>query len=54
VRSDFKAVEGITSIETDLDEKTCSFKIVASVDVHELLDGLMKKNNKMSEWTFVN
>jgi hypothetical protein len=54
VRSDLKAVAGITNIETDLDDKTCSFMIVASVDVQQVLNGLMEKNNKMSEWTFVN
>jgi hypothetical protein len=47
-------MEGITNIETDLDEKTCSFNIIATADVRELLDGLMKTNNKISEWTFVN
>ncbi len=53
MRSDLKAVEGVTEVETDLDEQTCCFKIDDSVDVKELVDGLAQKNNKMSQWTYV-
>ena len=41
VRNDLKATEGVTSIETDLDEQTCSFRVDASVDVRESLNGRM-------------
>ncbi|MDG1809840.1 MAG: hypothetical protein P8J91_15610 [Pirellulaceae bacterium] len=51
--SDLKAVRGITNIETNLDEQTCSFEIAAGVDVGELINGLMQKNNKLSAWTFL-
>jgi len=53
VRGDLKAVGGITNIETDLDELTCSFDVDSSVDVEELIDRLAEKNNKLSDWTFV-
>ena len=53
MRSDLKAVDGISNIETDLDELTCSFKIDSSVDVKELVNRLAEKNNKLAEWTFV-
>ena len=53
MRGDLKAVGGITNIETDLDESTCSFQVDSSVDVEELINRLAEKNNKLSEWTFV-
>jgi copper chaperone CopZ len=53
VRSDLKAVEGISEVETDLDEQTCCFKVARSVNVKTLLDGLAEKNNKISDWSLV-
>ena len=53
MRSDLKAVKTVSGIETNLDEQTCTFKIDASVDVKKLLNSLAKKNNKISEWDFV-
>ena len=53
MRSDLQAVDGVTHIETDLDEQTCSFKLDESTDVEELLNSLAEKNDKMSEWTFI-
>ena len=52
MRSDLKAVAGISSIETDLDEKTCSFNVEETIDVSKLLDDLADKNNKISDWAF--
>ena len=54
MRSDLKAVEGVTNIETDLDELTCCFEIANDVDIRELLDGLAKTNNKIKDWSIQN
>ena len=51
MRSDLKAITGITNIQTDLDNQTCSFEVSGEVDVSELIEGLAKKNNKISGWT---
>ena len=48
-----KAIAGVTDIETDLDEQTCSFKVATSVNVDELLNDLAENNNKISAWEFV-
>jgi len=53
VRNDLKAVAGVSEIETDLDEQTCTFKLVASVDAEKLLDELASKNNKILDWSII-
>jgi len=52
VRSDLKSA-GVTNVETDLDEMTCSFDLDSTVDVSEFLNSLAKDNNKLAEWTFL-
>jgi copper chaperone CopZ len=54
VRSDLKAVDGVANIATNLDEKTASFEIDATVDVAELIERLAETNNKMLDWTYTN
>ena len=51
MRSDLKAVAGITNIQTNLDNQTCSFEIEGEVNVSELIDSLAKNNNKILDWT---
>ena len=53
MRSDLKAIEGITDIVTDVDEKTCQFKIDGKTDVQAMLDELAEKNDKVKDWEFV-
>ena len=52
MRSDLKAVDVVSDIETDLDTQTSTFKVEGSVDVEDLLNKLAEKNNKISEWKF--
>lgn len=53
MRSDLKAVQGVTEIETDLDTMTCSFVIDGSIDAEKLLNSLAESNNKISDWTVI-
>lgn len=43
---------GVTDVETDLDELTCSFELASDVDAKELLDKLAETNSKMKDWSF--
>jgi copper chaperone CopZ len=54
VRSDLKTVDGVANIATNLDEKTASFEIAATIDVADLIDGLAETNSKMLDWTYTN
>jgi len=49
-----KAVVGVTQIETDLDEQSCTFCVAQSVDIEKLLYELAEKNNKIAEWKLSN
>ena len=51
MKNDLKAVAGVSAIETDLDEQTCTFKLDASVDAEELLNDLATQNSKMLQWS---
>jgi len=54
VRNDLKAVQSVSNIQTNLDQKTCTFQLDASVDVGKLLNAMAEKNNKILEWSIVN
>ncbi len=53
MRSDLKAISGVTGIETNLDEQTCSFKIDPAVDVKMMLKSLAENNGKIADWKIV-
>ena len=54
MRNDLKALAGVSEIETDLDEQTCSFKLDLFFDAEEVLNALADKNSKFSDWTITN
>jgi copper chaperone CopZ len=54
VRSDLKTVDGVANIATNLDDKTLSFEIDATVEVADLIDRLAETNSKMLDWTYTN
>lgn len=53
MRSDLKAVAGVSNVKTDLDEMTCCFDLAGDVDVKEMLNKLAKANNKIKDWSYL-
>ena len=50
MRNDLKAVEGVTDVETDVDEKTVQFRVTSDIDVQTMLDELVESNDKLKDW----
>ena len=47
VANDWKAVAGVSPIETDLNTQICTLKLDVSVEVENFLDALAEKNSKI-------
>lgn len=54
MRSDLSAVQGVSEVETNLDDKTCTFQLEGDLDVDQLLNELAASNNKMKDWSHNN
>ena len=53
MRSDLTAVEGVSDVVTDVDEKTVTFVVDDELDIETILDELTQSNNKLKDWQFI-
>lgn len=51
MRSELAAIESLSNIETDVNAMTCQFNVSPDVDLETLLNELVKKNDKLADWT---
>lgn len=53
MRNDLKAIEGITEVSTDVDEKTVTFFAAETLNVEAALNELVESNDKLKDWEFI-